>query len=107
MLRTTTAMAVAMMTSFVGLTTSANAQQYSAGIVFGDSLSDPGNLVPLGLAPPAPYYNGRFSNGLLWDEKVGALLGGVPFKSYAYGGARSTAERPIDFLNQINAFLGG
>ncbi|MBB6249812.1 autotransporter domain-containing protein [Nitrospirillum iridis] len=105
MLRTTTAMAVAMMTSFVGFTTTAQAQQYSAGIVFGDSLSDTGNLVPLGLAPPAPYYNGRFSNGLLWDEKVGALLGGVPFKSYAYGGARSTAERPIDFLNQISAFL--
>ncbi|TWB48645.1 autotransporter domain-containing protein [Nitrospirillum viridazoti] len=103
MLRTTTAMAVALMASFVGFT--AHAQQYSAGIVFGDSLSDPGNLVPLGLAPPPPYYNGRFSNGPLWDEKVGALIGGVPFKSYAYGGARSTAERPIDFLNQINAFL--
>ncbi|MDE1147322.1 MAG: autotransporter domain-containing protein [Azospirillaceae bacterium] len=104
-LRTGTAVALALAAFAAISATPVQAQQYSAGIVFGDSLSDTGNLVPLGLAPPAPYYQGRFSNGPLWDEKVGALLGGVPFKSYAYGGALSTATRPIDFLNQISAFL--
>ncbi|MDY6992457.1 MAG: SGNH/GDSL hydrolase family protein, partial [Pseudomonadota bacterium] len=37
--------------------------------VFGDSLSDKGNLFELtGLPPDPPYFNGRFSNGLLWSE---------------------------------------
>ncbi|HEY9670034.1 MAG TPA: SGNH/GDSL hydrolase family protein [Waterburya sp.] len=43
---------------------------FSRMYVFGDSLSDPGNLFNLtgGQIPPSPYFNGRFSNGPTWVE---------------------------------------
>ena len=37
-------------------------------ISFGDSLSDNGNLFANTGAPPAPYFQGRFSNGPVWTE---------------------------------------
>jgi phospholipase/lecithinase/hemolysin len=80
--------------------------------IFGDSLSDPGNLAAvaaLGGQPnpaPPPYFQGRFSNGLVWTEYVGQALGlnvrpvvstllnpqfgnGINF---AFGGARTDAN---------------
>ncbi|WBO59801.1 SGNH/GDSL hydrolase family protein [Acidocella sp. MX-AZ03] len=57
--------------------------------VFGDSLSDDGNLYKLTGLPPAPYYQGRFSNGPVWVEYLPGLTG-LGFSSandYAYGGA--------------------
>lgn len=105
LLRAATAMAVVLFLPVA----KAGAQTYSAAYVFGDSLSDPGNLarvVPAS-APPPPYYGGRFSNGPVWTEQISPLLGGIPVTSYAFGGATSTASRPIDFLSQINAFLAG
>ncbi len=56
---------------------------------FGDSLSDDGNLYKLTGLPPAPYYEGRFSNGPVWVEYLPALTG-LNFSSandFAYGGA--------------------
>ncbi len=43
---------------------------FSRMYVFGDSLSDPGNLFNLTgrQIPPSPYFNGRFSNGPTWVE---------------------------------------
>lgn len=69
----------------------AAAQSASAGslYVFGDSLSDTGNLYKLIGQPPAPYYNGRFSNGPIWVEDLPGLTG-LSFTTtndYAYGGA--------------------
>lgn len=57
--------------------------------VFGDSLSDNGNLYKLTGEPGAPYYEGRFSNGPVWVEYLPALtgLGFTPSQDYAYGGA--------------------
>lgn len=63
--------------------------------VFGDSLSDSGNVFAAtgGLEPPAPYFQGRFSNGFNWADDFAAaegysatasLAGGTNF---AYGGA--------------------
>ncbi len=46
--------------------------------VFGDSLSDTGNLFALtfGIEPPSPpYADGRFSNGPVWVETLAPLLG--------------------------------
>lgn len=63
-------------------------------IAFGDSLSDPGNLFKLTSSlydqgiPGDPYYNGRYSDGLLPVEVMGFLLD-VKVTSYAYGGART------------------
>lgn len=57
--------------------------------VFGDSLSDDGNLFKLIGLPPAPYYQGRFSNGPVWVEYLPSLtdLSGSSANNYAYGGA--------------------
>jgi len=67
--------------------------------VFGDSLSDTGNISTLtvGAFPPnPPYFNGRFSNGPVWVERLAASLG-LPAvmpsflggSNYAVGGAES------------------
>ena len=72
-------------------------------VVFGDSLSDTGNLFahliseyPPGFPPSPPYYYGRFSNGPVWVETLAdglgltaptsSLLGGT---NYAWGGAET------------------
>jgi len=46
-------------------------------VVFGDSLSDSGNLfaATMGTTPPPPYYQGRFSNGPVWVEDLAGRLG--------------------------------
>jgi phospholipase/lecithinase/hemolysin len=45
--------------------------------VFGDSLSDTGNVFTAtnGASPPAPYFQGRFSNGEIWIDKLSQKLG--------------------------------
>ncbi len=60
--------------------------QFTQVIVFGDSLSDTGNVFSVSGSPPAPYFGGRFSNGLVWPE-VAADAWGIPLTNYAYGGA--------------------
>ncbi len=98
------------------LVTSAHAQfNFSALFVFGDSLSDDGNLkltaqVPFLEGPP--YLEGRFSNGpvaveLLADE-LGltldpALAGGTNF---AVAGATAGGESAIDLNAQLINFFG-
>jgi phospholipase/lecithinase/hemolysin len=71
---------------------------YSEIIVFGDSLSDTGNLhlASGGVVTPPPYYQGRFSNGPVWVEVLAAELGlPTPEASlaggtnYAFGGAET------------------
>ncbi|KAI8318444.1 hypothetical protein GQ54DRAFT_251767, partial [Martensiomyces pterosporus] len=44
--------------------------------IFGDSLSDVGTLkeLTLGLVPPPPYWQGRFSSGPMWNEYLAPLL---------------------------------
>lgn len=66
------------------------AATYSDVIVYGDSLSDNGNLYAASgmTIPPAPYYNGRFSNGPVAVEQLATKLG-VPLIDYAWGGATS------------------
>ena len=64
-------------------------------IIFGDSLSDNGNLYArtLHFVPKSPiYYNGRFSNGRVWVEELATNLQLNPddvnqLSDYAYGGS--------------------
>jgi phospholipase/lecithinase/hemolysin len=59
-------------------------------VIFGDSLSDTGNLFnALGGTYPAspPYFNGRFSNGPLWLEYLAPQLGINQVTNFAYGGS--------------------
>lgn len=85
---------------------------YTSLTVFGDSLSDTGNisLATSGGTPGAPYYNGRFSNGPIWIDVLAAGLGtptgAVPSlaggSNYAFGGARTgTDSNPPGVLGQV------
>lgn len=74
---------------------SAQASAYSAMYVFGDSLSDTGNvsIATGGAVPSSPYFAGRFSNGPIWVETLAANLGLSANPSlgggtnFAFGGA--------------------
>lgn len=64
--------------------TAAQAGPYTSAVLFGDSLSDTGNVLSLTIAagsplvPPFPNYAdapGRFSNGPVWVEGLAASLG--------------------------------
>jgi phospholipase/lecithinase/hemolysin len=65
--------------------------------IFGDSFSDQGNLFKLthSLIPPnPPYFEGRFSNGLIWVDYFAAQLG-IPqdaITNYAISGAKTGRE---------------
>ncbi len=69
-----------------------SAQNYDEIYVFGDSLSDTGNVfnATAGAVPPSPaYFNGRFSNGPVWVEYLAPKLGLTfnPSTNLAFGGA--------------------
>jgi phospholipase/lecithinase/hemolysin len=92
------------------------AASISSLVVFGDNLSDNGNLYAAtgGNAPPTPYYAGRFSNGPVAAEYLAAGLG-VPLLDFAFGGATTGTVNYFggnlpgmtQELNQYVASLGG
>jgi phospholipase/lecithinase/hemolysin len=75
---------------------------FSQIVVFGDSLSDIGNLFRFtrGALPNFPNFNGRASNGLLTVEILASLLGieARPDNNYAVGGALSGRNNVVDDL---------
>ncbi|BAZ68742.1 MAG: SGNH/GDSL hydrolase family protein [Pelatocladus maniniholoensis HA4357-MV3] len=67
--------------SFMSPLKSLAATHISKIYVFGDSLSDPGNLynaTKSTIPPSPPYYEGRLSNGKVWVEYLGDELGLSP-----------------------------
>ncbi len=81
--------------------------------VFGDSLSDNGNLFSEsgGLAPPSPpYFDGRFSNGPVWVEYLDDMLPRAGLNDFAFGGSFSdtgNVNGPFPgVLEQVALFLG-
>jgi len=72
--------------TMLALTSFASAGAFSYVISYGDSLSDNGNLYAHTGQPPAPYWNGRFSNGPVTVEYLANSLGS-PLKDFAWGGA--------------------
>ncbi|HET7766929.1 MAG TPA: SGNH/GDSL hydrolase family protein [Burkholderiales bacterium] len=98
-------------------------------VVFGDSLSDPGNAFILtrnleippfdSLIPSAPYARGlfHFSNGPTWVEQLSfvdralptagpALLLPTVLSNYAVGGARARQVGAFDLPTQVGLFVG-
>jgi len=83
----------------------ASAQSYNRLVVFGDSLSDNGNLyrASFNTQPTSPpYFQGRFSNGPVFTELLGFNAGvsaaGAPVSgsiNYAYGGSRTDNFAPF------------
>ena len=63
---------------------------FSRTVIFGDSLSDTGNVwsLTLGLAPASPpHYAGRFSDGPVWIERFAMRAGLDGTAAYAGGGS--------------------
>jgi phospholipase/lecithinase/hemolysin len=102
----------------VGLTPTPATADFAQIIVFGDSLSDTGNVFAAIGFPPPPYFQGRFSNGPIWVEHLAgrfnlpaptpSLRGGT---DYAFGGAESgLGFSPAGAPNlgtQLNSYLAG
>ena len=96
---------------------------YSALYVFGDSLSDPGNVAAAigsnagqvisgnGYIPSAPYGSGQFTNGNVWAISLAGMLG-LPGASnsylagggnFAYGGAKTSFNGLVpSLLTQVS-----
>jgi outer membrane lipase/esterase len=96
------------------LTVPAFGQSYSGLYVFGDSLSDNGNLFRLTGQPATPYFQGRFSNGATYAERLPGLLNFVytPSTNYAVGGALTNTTHNagvpnVGMQSQVNNFLSG
>ena len=90
--------------------TTAEAQTYNRLVVFGDSLSDNGNLyAATGNTTPAspPYWQGRFANGAVFTEQLGFnaanFLGPVNGSiNMAFGGARTENQSsPLGMQAQL------
>ncbi len=86
-------------------------------VVFGDSLSDNGNLYEVmnhQLPPSPPYYKGRFTNGLVWIEYLTSLYypenPEAHLLDYAFGGAGVSEEETDDDVlftlrKEVNNYL--
>ena len=107
------AMAALTIAATCTISTAANAQSYNRLVVFGDSLSDNGNLFIAsgGTQPPSPpYFQGRFSTGPVFTELLGfnaanftgSVTGSI---NYAYGGARTDSSAfPPGMRAQLAAY---
>src|SRR5262245_1866124 len=101
--------AVALCTSYGA----ALAGPFSNLVVFGDSLSDVGNIsnATFGTNPGPYYWNGRFSNGPVYTETLATGLG-LPAMArstaggndYAYGGAQTTGTKGLSgvFIKDVD-----
>ncbi|WP_207478858.1 autotransporter domain-containing protein [Arenibaculum pallidiluteum] len=95
----------------------AAAQERDRILVFGNSLSDTGNayrisqIRPEGPIPPSPpYFEGRFSNGPVWVERLAPLIGVAPgdLDVRAFGGAETGLQLvPPGVQSQVIGFLAG
>ncbi|MHC4179468.1 MAG: SGNH/GDSL hydrolase family protein [Planctomycetota bacterium] len=101
--------------------TAALAEPFSQLVVFGDSLSDTGNVYQMtfeAIPQCPPNFDGRFSNGPVWVEQLSSGLG-LPAvdpsreggTNNAYGGAETgggfTSLIVPNLGSQISAYLGG
>lgn len=98
---------------------------FSSFFVFGDSLSDTGNafaatgaVLPVAVPPSPPYFNGRVSNGPVWNEAIAASFAaaGRPTGNFAFAAATALGDLTLTiggvtgtvpgFGSQIAAFQG-
>jgi phospholipase/lecithinase/hemolysin len=82
---------------------------FSDLLLFGDSLSDPGNAFATfgaAAADPVIYPNGQYTNGDAWTTKLGADL--ASGTNFAFGGAKAAtdADGLPDFAAQRTSYFG-
>jgi phospholipase/lecithinase/hemolysin len=76
-------------------------------VVFGDSLSDTGNLKQrLLVFPAAPYWLGRFANGPNWTDHL-ADRTGLAIQNHAFGGAAAVKHEDVPAEDVIAAIEQG
>jgi phospholipase/lecithinase/hemolysin len=113
-------LAILVVAATFSLATVASAGPYSQLIVFGDSLSDVGNIAAssFGLYPGPYYWNNRFSNGPVYVESLDTGLALPPItrstaggNDFAYGGAQTSGTGGLDGIfikdldEQVSQFL--
>jgi thermolabile hemolysin len=85
------------------------AADFNEIVVFGDSLSDDGNLLFFEDQPqpdPKLYYEGRFSNGPVWVEYLVAPERlDVSKTDIALGGAQTDGLTPPGLLEQVSTYI--
>lgn len=80
-------------------------------ILFGDSISDTGNLHKWArVVPTEAYWNGHFTNGWVWIQYLSHFLNDTPHLNWSYAGMKtsnysvtlteSTKETILDFLQK-------
>ena len=76
-------------------------------IIFGDSLSDTGNIkARLRVFPAAPYWIGRFSNGPMWPDYI-QTMSTLSTQNHAVGGASVSGKDTIPKVNLIQRIQDG
>jgi phospholipase/lecithinase/hemolysin len=76
-------------------------------VVFGDSLSDSGNLKRrLLIFPGSPYWLGRFANGPNWADYLGERTG-IAVQNHSYGGAVAVKHENVPADDVIAAIQKG
>ena len=78
-------------------------------VIFGDSLSDNGNLYALDSTqvPSATYWQGRFSNGPVWGEYLTDVdLMDCALVDNAYAGAQTSGATPPGVVQQVAGYTG-
>lgn len=106
------------LTLITGLPTAAfsaslSAQKFEEIYVFGDSLSDDGNVFEAteeDYPPSPPYFEGRLSNGPIWVEYLASELG-AESNNFAYGGSSTGVGNAVlpsaplpGLLTQVSLF---
>lgn len=99
--------------AFLATAPFATAATFSGIVVYGDSLSDNGNLynatkkvLGVGIPTSPPYYMGRYSNGPVAVEQLATKLG-APLYDFAFGGATSGVGNYGDNGTQTSLGLFG
>lgn len=87
------------------------AQSIQQIYVFGDSLSDTGNVFRATnrqYPPSPPYFQGRYSNGRVWVEYLAQNLSVQQIENFAFGGATTDRDRANlvpGLLSQVQSFV--
>jgi phospholipase/lecithinase/hemolysin len=87
--------AVILLTTLGILAGGASGSAVNSIVVYGDSLSDNGNLYSIAGQPGPPYYMGRLSNGPVAVEQVATDLGAT-LHDFAYAGATTGIGNSAD-----------
>lgn len=118
---TTKFLALAVLCASIIATRPIDAAPFTSLVIFGDSLSDVGNIASssFDIYPGRYYYEDRFSNGPVWVETLATSLG-LPVTqrstaggdNFAYGGAQTSGTAGIEGIairdvdEQVTQYLG-